>query len=92
MSEREDDGIHSSYWDCILKDSFDRIHIFEVKSVNCSIEFGIDKNEYEKKIRELKECYKIASKLTGYYFYLPIKKDNDWYIIWYYNGEEQAVM
>ena len=39
-------GIHSSYPDFILKDSQGRIHIFEVKSVNISMQSNINSEEY----------------------------------------------
>lgn len=41
------DGIHSSYPDFIMKDTQNRIHIFEVKSVNKSNKIDIDKETYE---------------------------------------------
>ena len=83
------DGIHSSYPDFVMVDKQDRVHIFEVKSINKSRDFNFDSNEYDAKIDELKKCYKKASELTNHIFYLPILKDDDWDIIWYMNGEEQ---
>ncbi|MCI7003473.1 MAG: DEAD/DEAH box helicase family protein [Clostridia bacterium] len=84
-------GIHSSYPDFILKDSYDRVHIFEVKSVNISnaTPAMFDSMEYKIKMEELKRCYKQASKLTGYYFYLPVLKEDVWYITQLYNGNER---
>lgn len=84
-------GIHSSYPDFIMKDKCGNIHLFEVKSVNKSSEIQIDQSEYEDKVRSLKECYKRCSELTGYYFYLPILKDEIWQIIRYYNGDEDLI-
>lgn len=81
-------GIHSSYPDFIMKDYQDRIHIFEVKSLNNSNLLNIDSEEYKQKIDALKECYKYASKLTGYYFYIPIKEGSIWNIYQMNNGNE----
>ena len=85
-------GIHSSYPDFVLKDSYGRIHLFEVKSVNISnaTPAMFDSMEYKIKIEELKKCYKQASKLTGYFFYLPVLKDDIWHITQLYNGEERT--
>lgn len=84
-------GIHSSYPDFIMKDSFGRIHIFEVKSVNTSssTSSSFDSESYKKKVEELKRCYKQASLLTGYIFYLPIMKGDEWQITRLFNGLEQ---
>lgn len=84
-------GIYSSYPDFIMKDSFERIHIFEVKSVNLSSTLNIDSDKYKEKIEELKKCYKQASILTKYYFYLPILKDDIWFITKFANGEESTI-
>lgn len=81
-------GIHSSYPDFIMKDKKDRIHIFEVKSVNISNNMNFDSEQYNEKITALKECYKHCSKLLPYNFYLPMYKDNVWQITRYNNGEE----
>ena len=71
-----------------MKDCYDRIHIFEVKSLNESSKIvGIDREKYSDKVRELKKCYEMASKLTKQYFYLPILRDDVWHITQYYNGE-----
>lgn len=75
-------GRHFSYPDFIMKDSYDNIHIFEVKSINQSHAF-VNINEdhkYDEKVEELKKCYKVASKLTGYNFYLPMHTGKDWAI------------
>ena len=85
------DGIHASYPDFIMKDKQGRIHVFEVKSVNKTNGQNVDTEEYNKKIGELKECYKACSaKLKGHLFYLPILKD-DWQIFKYENGEEAII-
>lgn len=85
------DGKHSSYPDFIMKDAKDRIHIFEVKSLNESSTSNVDPEEYEKKIEALKECYRYSSKLTGYYFYIPILDDEDWQIYRYFEGKEDII-
>lgn len=85
------DGIHSSYPDFVMKDKANGIHIFEVKSLNVSKGTSIDPVEYEKKVRALKECYKYCSRLTGYFFYLPILQGDDWLITKFENGEEETL-
>ena len=87
-------GIHSSYPDFIMLDNFDRIHIFEVKSVDKSnnAAMSFDNEEYEKKITELGKCYTAASKLTGHIFYIPIRKDGIWHIKMYKDGQEYPNM
>ena len=84
-------GVHDSFPDFIMKDSFNRIHLFEVKSVNISsgLPSSFDKEAYKKKVEELKKSYKQASKLTGYIFYLPVLKDDSWFITQLINGEER---
>ncbi len=86
------DGIRSSYPDFILADKYNRIHLFEVKSINKSSNSNIDSAEYLNKINELKKCYQKASELTRHIFYLPILKGDDWDIIWYINGKQQNRM
>lgn len=83
-------GVHSSYPDFIMKDSYDRFHLFEVKSVNISSDLpgGFDSTAYRLKVEELKKCYKQVSKLTGYIFYLPVLKEETWHITQLLNGEE----
>ena len=80
-------GLHSSYPDFIMKDIYNRIHIFETKCINKSAEININEIDYEEKIFALKECYKFASKLTGYYFYIPVLDGEKWQIHMCYNGE-----
>lgn len=84
-------GTSFSYPDFILKDSYGRIHIFEVKSLNKSNRMDIDQNEYKEKVLHLKECYKYASRLTGHIFYLPILSGSEWSIIQLKNGEEKML-
>lgn len=84
-------GIHSSYPDFIMKDKKDRIHIFEVKSVNKSSNMNFDSEEYNDKITALKECYKHCSKLLPYNFYLPIYKNDVWQITCFSDGEETTL-
>jgi type III restriction enzyme len=84
-------NIHSSYPDFVMKDSYGRIHLFEVKSVNCSNASHFDTDEYKDKMEELKRCYKQASILTGYNFYLPVLKDESWHISLLSNGSETTL-
>lgn len=85
-------GTHFSYPDFILKDIYDRIHIFEVKSVNeGAMGVGFDANSYEEKTIALKHCYLYASKLTKHIFYLPIKEECSWKIIRLMDGEESII-
>lgn len=82
------DGIHSSYPDFIMKDKQGRIHIFEVKSVNKSGNVAVDEKEYERKVNELKECYRVSSALLpDHIFYLPIQKGDEWDIFKYEQGK-----
>lgn len=83
-------GIHSSYPDFIMKDSYNRFHLFEVKSVN-SGKFDIDREEYIRKVQELEKCYLQASKLTGYLFYIPKLENDVWQIKRFKNGEEETL-
>ena len=82
-------GLHFSYPDFILKDNFDRIHLFEVKSLNQSGSFSIDSESYKAKIESLEKCYLHCSKLTGYIFHLPVLKGNVWNIVSFVNGERK---
>lgn len=86
-------GVHSSYPDFIMKDSFNRIHIFEVKSVNIAFAMpsSFDSQQYIEKVNELKKCYKQASKLTSYIFYLPVLKNDVWQITQLINGNENLL-
>lgn len=81
-------GIHSSYPDFIMVDKKNNIHLFEIKSLNPSNSIQIDKEEYENKIRSLKEAYKVASSKTKQYFYICILEGNNWNITRFKNGEE----
>lgn len=85
------DGIHSSYPDFVMKDKKGRIHIFEVKSVNKSSALSINEEEYETKVRVLKECYRVCSKKTEHIFYLPILDNNTWKITKFENGNETTI-
>lgn len=86
-------ALHSSYPDFVMKDSFNRVHIFEVKSVNVSPNMigGFDNNIYKTKLEELKKAYKQASKLTEQIFYLPILRDDNWRIFQYVAGNEKTL-
>lgn len=86
-------ALHSSYPDFVMKDSFNRVHIFEVKSVNISsgMAGGFDNNIYKTKLEELKKAYKQASKLTDQIFYLPILRDDNWRIFQYVDGLEKTL-
>ena len=84
-------GVHFSYPDFIMKDAFERIHIFEVKSVNRSTQNNIDSEAYKEKIRALRDCYKYTSALTGYIFYIPIQEEDDWKISKFEQGNEDIL-
>nr|MCR5183836.1 hypothetical protein [Opitutales bacterium] len=73
-------GRHFSYPDFVMKDSHDRIHIFEVKSLNASTSQNIDSEEYKGKVKTLKDFYTAVSKVTPHLYYLPIKRENDWHV------------
>lgn len=77
---------HTSYPDFIFKDKKNRIHIFEVKSVNKNSLYNLDEEEYKEKIEKLKKAYIYASKMTGYIFYISIQIEDDWQIWKYENG------
>lgn len=85
------DGIHSSYPDFVMKDKTGRIHIFEVKSVNKSSFLNINEEEYETKVRNIKECYKVCSQKTKHIFYLPILVGGTWQITKFENGDETTI-
>lgn len=84
-------GTHASFPDFVLKDRQDRIHLFEVKSLNIKKGASIDTEEYKAKVGALKECYKYCSLLTGQFFYLPIKDGETWKITRFMNGEEDTL-
>lgn len=84
-------ALRSSYPDFIMKDKYERIHIFEVKSVNQSAGYTFDNNIYIAKAEELKKCYKQASLLTGHMFYLPILRDDIWRITLFNKGDEHTL-
>lgn len=84
-------GLHLSYPDFIMEDSYGRIHIFEVKSVNKSNDNVIDEEEYDKKILALKNCYKRASFLTKHIFYLPVLVGENWQITQFFDGKESIL-
>lgn len=71
---------HTSYPDFIFKDRQNKIHIFEVKSVNKNKNCDIDTDEYVEKIEKLKQAYKYASQKTGYVFYIPVNIEKNWKI------------
>lgn len=90
--EYYDNGIHASYPDFVLKDKLNRIHIFEVKSMNTSKSIDIDDKEYEEKIRNLIKCYIACSKkLDNHIFYIPIQKEEEWIIYRFSNGNEKKI-
>lgn len=84
------DGVHSSYPDFLLVDKNNKIHLFEVKSVNFSSleNTKFDSESYKIKVDELKKCYLIASHLTGQIFYLPVLRNDVWYITKLEDGNE----
>ncbi|MDR0956991.1 MAG: hypothetical protein LBM09_00200, partial [Candidatus Nomurabacteria bacterium] len=81
-------GKYSSYPDFVMKDTFGRIHIFEVKSMNRSAGINMDDELYREKIKELEKAYKRASELTNQIFYIPIDGRNGWEIMQYIDGKE----
>lgn len=84
---------HFSYPDFVMKDCFDRVHIFEVKSVNISSAMagGFDNNIYKTKLEELKKAYRQVSKITNQIFYLPILHDDSWRVFQYLAGSEKIL-
>lgn len=84
------DGIHSSYPDFVLVDNDNRLHLFEVKSVNFSNSqnANFDSEEYKRKVDELRRCYLVASNLTNQIFYLPVLRNDVWNIIQLKDGNE----
>lgn len=74
-----------------MKDKNGKIHIFEVKSVNVKKDANIDTEEYEEKVRALKNCYKECSKKTEHIFYIPIRDGENWKIFCYENGIEKQM-
>lgn len=91
--EYYDERKRVSYPDFIFKDKKERIHLFEVKSMNLSATQAVDSKEYKQKIKKLKEAYLHASRLCadkggGYIFYIPVKVGEDWQIWRCENGKE----
>ena len=84
------DGIHSSYPDFVLVDNDNRLHLFEVKSVNFSNSqnANFDSETYKRKVDELRKCYLVASSLTNQIFYLPVLRNDVWNIIQLKDGTE----
>ena len=84
------DGIHSSYPDFVLVDNDNRLHLFEVKSVNFSNSqnANFDSEAYKRKVDELRKCYLVASSLTKQIFYLPVLRNDVWNIIQLKDGTE----
>ena len=82
---------HKSYPDFVMKDRFNRVHIFEVKSVNVANDSTIDASEYNEKIKELRRCYQQASVLTENIFYLPVLDGDEWKIDRYVNGVHDTI-
>ncbi len=78
----------TSFPDFIFKDKQERVHIFEVKSLEGKGVFG---EEYKNKIKALKSAYQYASLKTGYIFYIPIFKGENWHIHCYENGREKMM-
>ena len=84
-------GLHFSYPDFVLKDTFGRIHLFEVKSVNVSNKSQFDSPDYKLKINALRACYLRCSELTEHYFYLPLLKGDVWQITRFHKGAEDII-
>lgn len=85
-------GFHDSFPDFVMKDKLNRIHIFEVKSVNLSHEQLFDPEEYNNKVAALKDFYcHCSAKLPNHIFYLPILDKGNWRIYRYKNGEQKSI-
>ena len=84
-------GIHASYPDFVLKDKKGRIHIFEVKGEDESNSTNFNRDEYNDKIVALIECYKQCSVLTGYIYYVPVRKNGNWTINRIVSGEKSII-
>lgn len=80
------DGSHFSYPDFVLKDKYDRIFLFEVKSMNNSSSLQIDTKVYEEKVRILKDLYLKVSSKVDHYFCLPIVSGDNWTVYCFHNG------
>lgn len=87
------DGKHSSYPDFVLVDNNNKLHLFEVKSVNFSnaLNANFDSEAYKRKVDELKKCYLIASSLTNQVFYLPVLRNDVWNITKLENGNASTL-
>lgn len=87
------DGIHSSYPDFVLVDNDNRLHLFEIKSVNFSNSqnTNFDSEAYKRKVDELRKCYLVASSLTNQIFYLPVLRNDVWNIIQLKDGIESRL-
>ncbi len=82
-----DGAVHSSFPDFVLKDAQDRIHIFEVKSVDNAMGAG---SQYEAKNENLAKAYRASSKKIPYFFWLPIKqRDERWELKCFFDGEDK---
>lgn len=84
-------GLHFSYPDFVLKDTFGRIHLFEVKSLNDTNQSHFDTQEYKTKMNALKACYLRCSELTEHYFYLPLLMGDVWQIKRFHKGAEDTI-
>ena len=80
------DGSHFSYPDFVLKDKYDRIFLFEVKSMNISSSLQIDTKVYQEKVEILKDLYSKVSSKVEHYFGLPILNGKSWTVHCYYKG------
>lgn len=80
------DGSHFSYPDFVLKDKYDRIFLFEVKSMNISSSLQIDTKVYQGKVEILKDLYSKVSSKVEHYFCLPILNGKSWTVHCYYKG------
>lgn len=80
------DGSHFSYPDFVLKDKYDRIFLFEVKSMNISSSLQIDTKVYQEKVEILKDLYSKVSSKVEHYFCLPILNGKSWTVHCYYKG------
>lgn len=86
-----DQIVKKSYPDFILKSRDEKIHIFEVKSLEKSSSFNINSDEYKEKINNIALSYLYASKNTNHVFYIPIMVNKKWVILNFNNGVEKTM-
>jgi type III restriction enzyme len=81
---------YNSFPDFIAKDKNDKIHVFEVKSFDKGNTL-IDSQEYINKVSELMKMFKVASKKTGQFFYVPIREKGVWLVNMFVDGNHSKL-